>query len=199
MKGKKIIISVFITALVISVLLISLEAYYVAVALIVGVLLIGHRELWSLIKRRKLLPVDERVRQNVNKSVRNGFIFLVIVLAFLMLPFSVALTRTPGTEDVLSGLFLSTGAVYSLSYIFYERVEPGLSEKGLKIYKGLLISAGISLAVFIIGVFLHNAISGLFGVEEPVFFIITIISIGTFAIGLLGSLVFYIKGLCHRM
>ena len=54
MKGKKIIIALFITALVVTVLLISLEAYYLAIALIAGILLIGHRELWSLIKRRKL-------------------------------------------------------------------------------------------------------------------------------------------------
>jgi len=199
MKGKKIVIAIFITALLVTVLLISFEAYYLAIALVAGVLLIGHREIWSLIMRRKLPPVDERVRQNINKAVRNGFIFLVIILAFLMLPFSVALTTTPSTADLLSGLFLSAGAVYSLSYIFYERVEPGLSEKGLKLFNGFLFSAAISLAVFIIGVFLHNVLSALLGVEEPVFFIISLISIITFAVGLLGSLVLYTGGLCHRM
>ncbi len=211
MKGKKIILAIFITALVVTVLLISLEAYYVAVALVVGTLLIGHRELWSLIKRRKVLPVDERVRENVSKSVRNGFVFLVIALAFLMLPFTVILTRTPGTVDVLSGLFISAGAVYLLSYIFYDRVEPGLGEKGLKVLKGFLTTTGISLAVFIISVFLHNAIYGLcilwFGkdfwerngvADEPVFFFLAFISAAAFAVGIIGSLVVYIKGLCRR-
>ncbi len=199
MKGKRIVIAAFIIGLIITVLLISLEAYYVAVALALGTLLVGHRELWLLIKRRKLLPVDERVQQNVSKSVRNGFVFLIIVLAFLLLPFSVALTGAPDTVDVLSGLFLSAGAIYLLSYIFYDRVEPGLGEKGFMLFKGFLYATGISVAVFIISVFLHNAISGLFEVEEPVFFMIAIISVGTFAIGLLSSLVLYIKGLCHRV
>ena len=62
--------------------------------------------------------------------------------------------------------------------------------------KTFLLVAGISLGAFIISVFLHNALSGLFGVEEPVFFIIAvIISPLAFAVGLIGSLVFFVKGL----
>ena len=130
MKTKRAFLAVSITALIVAIVLISLKAYYVAVALVVGTLLIGHRELWSLLRRRKLPPIDERVRENAAKSIRNGFIFLVLALAFLMLPFTVMLIEEPDTVHVLGGLFLAGGAVYLLSYIFYDRVEPKLDERG---------------------------------------------------------------------
>ena len=63
MKMKRAYLAIAITALVVTVLLISLRAYYVAIALIAGALIIGHRELWSLLRSRKLPPIDERVRE----------------------------------------------------------------------------------------------------------------------------------------
>lgn len=167
MKTKRIFLAVSITALILAITLISLRAYYVTIALIARTLIIGHRELWSLIRRR-LPPIDERVRENISKSIRNGFIFLIIALALLMLPFSVILIRTPNRVHVLGGLFLSGGMVCLLSYLFYDRAEPKLDERSLRMLKTFLLVAGISLGVFIISVFLHNAKSGLFGIEEPV-------------------------------
>jgi len=61
MKTRRLFLVVLIVALIVTIMLISLEQYYVAVALIVGTLIMRHRELWSLIKKRKLPPVDERV------------------------------------------------------------------------------------------------------------------------------------------
>ena len=211
MKTRRAFIAVSITALIVTIILIWLRAYYVVVALIVGTLLIGHREFWSLIRRKKMPPIDERVRENTNKSIRNGFIFLVIALVFLMLPFSVRLIETPNTVHVLGGLFLSAGAVYLFSYLFYDRVKPKLDEGKLKMLKIFLLVAGISLGAFIISVFLHNIIYGLFihffgedfwertGVgDEPVFFIIALLSVVSFAVGLIGSLVMFIKGLFSK-
>ena len=213
MKAKRAFLAVSITALIMAIILIWLKAYYVVVALIVGALLMGHRELWSLIRRRKLPPVDERVRDNVSKSVRNGFIFFAIALAFLMLPFSTGLlvNLSVSVEHVLGGLFLSGGAVYLLSYLFYDRAQPRLGERGLKTLKIFLLVAGISLAVFIISIVLHNAIYGLFilwfgegfwertGVkDEPVFFTIALLSVVSFVVGLIGSLVMFIKGLFSK-
>lgn len=141
-------------------------------------------------------PVDERIRENLGKSVRNGFIFFAVASAFLMLPFSVLLIERPDTVHVLGGLFLSGGAVYLLSYLFYDRVEPRLSEKGLKMMKIFLLVAGISLATFIISVFLHNAIGGLFSIEEPVFFFIAVfIAPLMLTVGIIGSLAIFVKGL----
>ena len=208
MRMRKILLAVSITALVVTIMLISLKAYYVAIALIVGTLIIGYRELWSLIRWRKLPPIDERVRENTGKSVRNSFVFLIIALVFLMLPFSVALTRTPETVHVLGGLFISAGIVYLFSYLFYDRVEPNLGERGLKMLKRFLLVTGISLGTFIISVFLHNAVYGLFIIwfgedfwsrigigDEPVFFFIALLSVLAFAVGLIGSLVVFVKGL----
>ena len=60
--------------------------------------------------------------------------------------------------------------------------------------KKFLVLAGISLAVFILSFFLHNGISVLLGVEEPVFFTIAVIlaPLGL-AVGLIGSLVIFSK------
>jgi len=211
MKVKRVFLAVVITALIVTIVLISIKAYYVAIALVVGALLMGHRELWSVLRRRKLPPIDERVRENTSKSIRNGFIFFVIATAFLMLPFSVKLVETPDTVHVLGGLFISAGAVYLLSYLFYDRVKPQLGERGLKMLRTFLLIAGISLGAFIISVFLHNAIYGLFihffGVgfwdrvgmsEEPVFFFIALASVLAFAVGIIGSLVLFIKGLFSK-
>jgi len=208
MKTKRAFLAISITALIVAIALISIKAYYVAVALIVGTLLIGHRELWSLLRRRKLPPIDERVRENTGKSIRNGFIFFALATAFLMLPFSVRLIEGPDTVHVLGGLFVSAGTVYLLSYLFYDRVEPNLGKKGLKLLKTFLLVAGISLGAFIISVFLHNAIYGLFihffgadfwdkigMADEPVFFFIALLSAATFAAGIIGSLVMFIRGL----
>jgi len=198
-KTRRAFLVVSITTLIVAIILISLRAYYVVVALIVGALLIGHREFWSLIRKRKMPPIDERVRENTNKSIRNGFIFLIIALAFLMLPFSVRIIETPNTVHVLGGLFLSGGALYLFSYLFYDRVESRLDERGLKMLKTFLLVTGISLGAFIISIFLHNAISGLFDIEEPVFFVIAVfISPLAFAVGLIGSLVIFIKGLLSK-
>ncbi len=205
MRTKKVFWGVAITALVVAIILISLEAYYVVVAFLVGLLLMGHRELWSLIRRRKMPPIDERVRENTGKSVRNGFIFFVVATACLMLPFSVRLVEEPTTVQVLGGLFIAGGAVYLLSYLYYDRVEPGLDDRSLKLLRTFILVAGISLGALIISIFLHNAITALvmhfFDIEfeEPVFFIIaTIVCPLGIVVGIIGSLVIYLKGLFRR-
>ena len=101
MKARRALRAISMTAFILAVILISLEAYYVAIALIAGTLIIGHRELWSLLRRHKMPPVDERVRDNLNKSVRNGFIFFALASALLMLPFSTILIKEPDTVHVL--------------------------------------------------------------------------------------------------
>jgi hypothetical protein len=211
MKRKKTVLAIFIAALVVIILLITLKAYYVSVSLVVGTILLYHREIWSLIRRKKKLPLDERVKENVSKSFRASFIFLVIALAILMLPYTEIITDNFVTKGILSGLFLSAGVVYLLAYIYYDRVKPGLGEKGLRVFRGFLMAVGISLAMFVISAFLHNAIYALFIicfgsdfwertgiVDEPVFFILTIISAAVFIVSIAGSLVVYIKGLCSR-
>jgi len=196
MKTKRVLLVISIIALVLVVALISVRAYYLTIALVVGTLIMGHREIWSLLRTKRLPPMDERIRENTGKSIRNGFIFFALVSAFLMLFFSLNLNTDPETVHVLGGVFISSGMAYLISYLFYDRAGPRLSERGLKMMKVFLIVAGISLAVFILSAFLHNAISGLFDIEEPVFFFIAVfIAPLAFAVGLVGSLVIFIRGL----
>jgi len=196
MKTKKLFWIVLITAIIITVILFCLRVYYVAVALLAGTLVLRYREIWSLIRRRELPVIDERIRANTNRAIRNGFVYFAVVTAFLMLPFSVILTDGPETVHVLAGLFLSTGFVYFLSYVYFDHVEPKLDERELRILNRFLVLIGISVGVFIISVFLHNAISGLLGNEEPVFFIIAVfVSPLALAVGIIGSLVVFIKGI----
>jgi amino acid transporter len=193
---KRIILAVSIAALIVTVVLVAVEAYYIAIALAVGTLIMGHREVWSLVRRRKLPAIDERVRENLSKSVRNAFLFLVIALAFLMLPFGATLAVEPEPQHILGGLFLSGGAVYLLSYIYYDRAGPRSTERRRRMLKTFLIVAGIAVATFIISVFLHNAISALFDIEEAVFFVIAVvISPLALLVGLVGSLVLFVMGL----
>jgi len=193
---KRVLIGISIAALVLAIILISLKAYYVLVSIIIGGFLIGHRELWSLLTTRKLPPFDERVKDNTSRSIRNGFIFFVLASVFLMLTFSINQSWKPDLLHVLGSLFIAAGAVYLLSYLFYDRAQPNLSERGSKMLKIFLILAGSSVAVFILSVFLHNMISGLFDKEEPVFFVIaTIIAPLGLIVGLIGSLVLFLMGL----
>ena len=193
---KRVLIGISVAAVIMAIILISLKAYYVLLAIILGGLLICHRELWSLITTKKLPPFDERVKENTFRSIRNGFIFLAVVLVFLMLILSINQSWEPEPLPVLSGLFISTGVIYLISYLYFDRAEPNLGERRLRMLKVFLIVTGCSLAVFILSVFLHNMISGLFKIEEPVFFVITtIIAPLGFVVGLISSLVIFFMGL----
>ena len=60
---KKASIAIAVTALILAVALISLEAYYVTAALVIGILIMGHREIWLILRRRKL-PCQPSSRVN---------------------------------------------------------------------------------------------------------------------------------------
>ncbi|HEY95441.1 MAG TPA: hypothetical protein G4O15_10955 [Dehalococcoidia bacterium] len=196
MRTRKILTGVFITALVVAIALIAARSYYVGIAIIVGMLLVGYRELWSLTTTRKLPPLDERIRESTGKSVRNGFIFLLLMLGYLMMPFAVRLVEDVEITLIFGSLLVLGGLVYCLSYIFYDRIEPKLSERRLRVLKGFIITIAISIAVFILGGLLHNLVFAFFEVEEPVFFVFAVILAPFGAvIGVIGSLVIFVQGL----
>lgn len=68
----------------------------------------------------------------------------------------------------------------------------------LKMLKVFLLVAGISAAVFVIAAILHNVISALWGIEEPVFFFLALLAVVAFAVGAIGSLVIVIKGVFSK-
>ena len=196
MRTRKILAGVFITALVVAIALIAARSYYVGIAILAGMLLVGYRELWSLITIRKLPPLDERIRENTGKSVRNGFIFMLLILGYLMMPFAMRLVEDTDITIIFGSLLVSGGLVYCLSYMYYDRIEPKLSERRLKVLKGFIITIAVSIAVFILGGLFHNLIFAFFEVEEPVFFVFAgvLAPLGV-VVGLIGCLVIFIQGL----
>jgi len=201
MKMRTALLAAFVVALVLIVLLVSLREYYVAIALTVGAVILTRRELWYMMKKRRLPPFDERVRENMKKSARNGFIFFAAASAALMLFYTIDLVYVANRHpaQIMSGLFLAGGLVYLLSYVFYDRVEPKLGEKELRRLKAFLQVAGIAAGACLASFILHNVASGLLGIEEPVFFVIAVIlSPGAIAVGLIGSLVIFARGLVRK-
>ena len=196
---KRIFWAVFAVVLAAMLLLLALEQYYVAVALVIGTLILLYRELWSLLTKRRMPPVDERVRSNSSRAIRNGFIYLAVATAFLMMPFGEVVHRDFDTTRVLGVLFMTGGAVYMFSYLYFDRVEPTITSRRLRLMKAFLLTIGISVGTFIVSVFLHNLIFALFEFEEAVFFVIAVIvSPLACAVGVVGSLVLFFMGLAGR-
>ena len=78
--------------------------------------------------------------------------------------------------------------------IFHDEMEPKSAERRLRMLKAFLLVAGISWAVGIVGVILHNALYGLLEREEPVSFGIALVGLLVFVIATIGSLVVFIIG-----
>ncbi|MCK4221443.1 MAG: hypothetical protein KAX25_01135 [Dehalococcoidia bacterium] len=200
MKAKRALIIFGVVALAAALLLLALGAYWVLLAMVVGLLLVGSREIWSLIKYQRLPVFDERVRGNLVKAVRNAGVFFVIAAIFLMLVLSGNLLRLVPAARIVGLLFVSVGAAYVFSYVYYDRAEPNLDEKALRWLRRFIITAGTAVGVFIVSGILHNLIGGVSGIEEPVFFVIAVIicpvAVG---VGLLGSLALLVKGLIGNL
>ena len=78
--------------------------------------------------------------------------------------------------------------------LFHDQMEPKIAERRYKRLKVFLLVAGISLAVGIVGVIVHNALYGLYEIEELVSFYIAISALGVFNIATIGGLVIFFKG-----
>ena len=176
--------------------LLSRENVYMVIALALGFLLLGHRELWSLVRYRRLPVIDERVRNNLTSAMRltGGFFFIASISTILAMRFN-AFEDTP-TGLIISGQLVIVGIVYLVGYHYYDRVRPNLEEKALRWLKVCLITAGLSLSTIALAIVLHNLVSAWFGVEDAFFFILgLLVAPAVLAVSLLGSLVIFIKGL----
>ena len=83
--------------------------------------------------------------------------------------------------------------------VFHEEIEPGLAKKQLKRLKILIIAAGISFTIAIVGIIMvgiimHNVQSGLSETEESLYFFIGIVASYLFILASVGGLVIFIKG-----
>ena len=78
--------------------------------------------------------------------------------------------------------------------IFRDQMEPESAERRLGWLRTLLLIAGLSLLVGIVGVILHNVLYAQSGVEEQVFFFIALAGLFVFVIATAGGLVIFLKG-----
>jgi predicted transporter len=93
-------------------MLLSRENVYVVIALVLGFLLLGHREFWSLVRYRRLPVIDERVRNNLTSAMRltGGFFLIASIVLILLLRFNVF--RDTPKELIISGQLVIIGIVY---------------------------------------------------------------------------------------
>jgi hypothetical protein len=81
MKTRCILIAYSIISLFGLMLLLSRENIYVVIAIVIGLLLLGHRELWSIIRYHRLPVLDERVKNKLIGAMRlTGTFSLSLVL-----------------------------------------------------------------------------------------------------------------------
>ena len=78
--------------------------------------------------------------------------------------------------------------------IFHEQMEPKLAERRLKRLKTFLLVAGISFAVGIVGIVVHNALYGATETEDLVSFFIAISALLIFIAATIGGLVIFLRG-----
>ena len=180
--------------------LVSTREYYIAIALGVEIVLVFRREIWHLVRYHRWPPFDERCQENVKKAARNSFVYMSVATVFLMLAYALHVDYIVDHETfrVISWLLISSGLVYLIAYIFYDRAEPKLRPQEIKRFWTLLHVIGIAFGSGITSIFLHNVISRL-GPEEPVFFIIgVLLAPAAMGVGIVGSLVIFGKGLTRK-
>jgi len=159
--------------------------------------LLGHRELWSLIRYRRLPIIDEQVKNNLTSAMRltGVFFFITSIVLVLMMRFNV-FQDTP-TALIISGQLVIEGIAYVVGYHYYDRVRPNLRERAMRWFKICLITAGLSLSTIALVIAPHNLLSARFGFENTFFFIPLglLVAPAVLAANLLGSLVIFIRAL----
>jgi hypothetical protein len=195
-KKKVIMISYSIICVLILMLLLARENVFIISAIALGFILLGHREIWSLIRYHRMPVIDERIKNNLSDAMRltGIFFFVASILLILLMRFNVL--HDTSKEILISGQLLLVGLVYVLSYYYYDRVQPNMSESSMRWVKACLIVAGVSIGTAAISIVLHNLIGVVFNFEEAVFFILgVLVAPGVFVLSILGLIGFYIKGL----
>ena len=196
MKIRWILIAYAVISLLGLMLLLSRENVYVVIALVLGFLLLGHREIWSLVRYRRLPVIDERVRDNLTGAMRltGCFFFIASIVMILLLRFNVF--RDTPTVLIISAQLVIVGIVYLVGYHYYDRVRPNLGVRATHWLKICLVTAGLALSTIALAIALHNLVSAWFGFEDAFFFILgLLVAPAIFAVSLLGMLAVFIKGL----
>lgn len=196
MKARYFLIAYAVISILVLLLLLSRENLYVVGGLVLGALLLGHREIWSLIRRRRMPVIDERVKENLTNALRltGAFFFIGTVVLLLSMRFDV-FEDTPAAL-IISGQLVLVGFVYTIAYHYYDRVRPALGPRAMRWLKVCLATAGLCLGTIALGIVLHNFVSMWIGTEEGFFFILAIIvAPAVLVLSLLAVLVIFFKGL----
>ncbi|MCX6012740.1 MAG: hypothetical protein NTV30_04900 [Chloroflexi bacterium] len=78
--------------------------------------------------------------------------------------------------------------------LFHDKVEPNSAERLYKILKAFLLIAGVSLAVSVIAIVLHNGLSALNETDESISFYTGLVALGVFMIATICGLVIFLIG-----
>lgn len=196
MKMRCILIAYAVISILGLMVLLSRENVYVVLALILGILLLGHREIWSLIRYRRMPVIDERVRDNLTGAMRvtGCFFFIASLVLIIAMRFNV-FHDTP-TPLIISGQLVVVGIVYLAGYHYYDRAHPNLGKRAMRWLKICLVTAGLSLSTVAMAITLHNMVSALFGFEDAFFFILALlVAPAVFVISIMGTIAIFVKGL----
>ena len=124
----------------------------------------------------------------MNKKLLNGILvgLGVVVMLFMAFPWGMILALA---------FWIYMGVmVRKRKLVFHDKMEPGLAKKHLKRLKTFAIAAGISFLFSIAGIIVHNVLSGLSQIEEPILFYIGVGALWVFIIVTAGGLVTFLKG-----
>ena len=119
----------------------------------------------------------------------------------LLIGVAVVLGAAVVLSQILIGVVLAVGVWIYLATmirkrknnIFNDQMESQVVERYLKRLKVLLIAAGILFFIGIVSTILHNVLSGLSKIEEPVSFIIAFVTFLLFVITTAGGLFIFLK------
>jgi hypothetical protein len=200
MKNKKTFWVFSVTALLITIIFIALKFYSIAAVIIIGAIIAGHREIWSLIRYRKMPPHDERVNDNINKSIRNGFLAFIIISLITLLFYVTEEFARIDLEYYLVALILLVELVYVISYLFYDKIEANLGKRDIKALKILAVFEVASLVFFIITIFFPSWVFLFSGITDDVLMLrfLDLFPIGVFVLAIIGSSAIFVKGLFVR-
>lgn len=200
MKTKKTFWVFSVTALLITIIFIALKFYSIAAVIIIGAIIAGHREIWSLIRYRKMPPHDERVNDNINKSIRNGFLAFIIISLITLLFYVTEEFARIDLEYYLVALILLVELVYVISYLFYDKIEANLGKRDIKALKILAVFEVASLVFFILTIFFPSWVFLFSGITDDVLMLrfLDLFPIGVFVLAIIGSSAIFVKGLFVR-
>lgn len=196
MKTRIALIIYSIISMLALMLMLSRENIFVVIALVIAFLLLGHRELWSLLRHHRLPVIDDRVRENLSSAMRvtGVFFFISSIIMIILVRFGIFQDIHAG--QIISGQLVIVGIVYVIGYHYYDRVRPNLGERTARWLKRCLITTGFSLSTIALSITLHNLLSSWLGFEEAFFFILgLLVTPAVLIVSLLASLVIFLVGL----